>query len=54
MEGIGMSVPQGTLVECRYCDSTGRVHEPNHIGVLDIGSRRKPCPVCHGSGYQRV
>lgn len=45
---------QGKLVDCKYCENTGRVHEANHVGILDIGSHRKPCPVCHGAGYQRI
>jgi len=47
-------MPQGKLVECKYCDATGKVREPNNLGILEIGSRKKPCPACGGSGYQRV
>jgi DnaJ-class molecular chaperone len=47
-------MPQGKLVECKYCKCTGKVYEANHVGILDIGSQAKPCPVCHGTGYQRV
>jgi DnaJ-class molecular chaperone len=54
MEPQPIPYNQGKLFECKYCDNTGRVYEPNHIGVLDIGSKKRPCPVCHGSGYQRI
>jgi len=44
----------GTIVECRYCDGTGKVREPDHIGPLAIGSKKKPCPACGGTGVRRV
>ena len=44
----------GKLVECRYCDGTGKVRESDNIGPLAIGSRKRPCPACGGSGFQRV
>jgi hypothetical protein len=45
---------QGKLIECKYCDATGKVREPNNLGILEIGSKKRPCPACGGSGYQRV
>jgi DnaJ-class molecular chaperone len=48
------TMPQGQVVHCRYCSNTGKVHEANHVGILDIGSHAAPCPVCHGTGYQRI
>jgi DnaJ-class molecular chaperone len=44
----------GKLVECRYCEGTGKVREHDHLGPLAIGSKKKSCPACGGSGFQRV
>jgi len=45
---------KGKLVECKYCDGTGKSHNTKNIGMLEIGSKKVPCPACRGSGYQRV
>ena len=37
-------MPQGKLVECKYCDATGKVREPDHLGPLAIGTKKRPCP----------
>lgn len=54
MEPQPMPYAQGKIFECKYCDGSGREYEPNHVGILDIGSKKRPCRVCHGTGYQRI
>jgi DnaJ-class molecular chaperone len=54
METQSNSHNQGMLVECNYCHNSGKVYEANHVGILDIGTRAKVCPACHGTGYHRV
>lgn len=45
---------KGKLVTCKYCDGTGKTTNTKNIGMLEIGSKKSPCPACKGSGYQRV
>ncbi len=46
---------KGKLVECRYCDGSGKVTKDGNLGLLAIKSGgKKPCPACGGSGYKRV
>ena len=32
------------LVDCKYCESTGRIYEPNHMGNLEISGNHKNIP----------
>ena len=42
------------LVDCKRCDATGKIKVDNDVGPLAIGKKTETCPVCHGSGKQRV
>lgn len=55
LESLESQMRKGKLVECKYCDGTGKVVRSGNVGILAIGTHeRKPCPSCGGSGYQRV
>jgi DnaJ-class molecular chaperone len=54
LESIESQSIKGKLVTCKYCDGTGKTMNTKNIGMLEIGSKKSPCPACKGSGYQRV
>jgi len=54
-ESLESQEMQGKLVECKYCEGTGKEFKTGTMGVVAIGAKEKrPCPACGGSGYQRV
>lgn len=54
MEPQPIPYAQGKIVECKFCNGGGKTREWTHVGILDINPYNKPCPVCHGTGYQRI
>lgn len=55
LESLESQEIQGKLVECKYCEGTGKEFKVKSMGAISIGMKEKqPCPACGGSGYQRV
>jgi len=55
LETIESQELKGKLVECKFCDGSGKVSKSNNLGILSVGrGEKKPCPACGGSGYKRV